>query len=180
MAEPQIPRDDPVVVAARIGAALDDAGLDYAIGGALALGYWSEPRGTNDVDVTVYAPVDAPDECFEALREAGGEFLESDAVPSIREHGFFRLTIEGMRVDVFLPTIPIHESCRTRRQSVKMDGVAVYVWQAEALAIFKMMFFRPRDLLDVEAMLIDQQDAFELDLVALTSLVPFGSTSAIN
>ena len=45
MGEPQIPQDDPVVVAARIGAALNEAGLDYAFGGALALGYWSEPRG---------------------------------------------------------------------------------------------------------------------------------------
>ena len=109
---------------------------------------------------TVYVPVDAPDDCFVALRKAGGEFVDLDAMLSIREHGFFRLTFDGMRVDVFLPTIPIYEACRSRRQSVVMEGASVWVWQAEALSIFKMMFFRPRDLLDVEAMLDDQKEAF--------------------
>ena len=161
MAKSPTPQSDPVEIAARIGAALNEAGLDYAIGGALALGYWSEPRGTNDVDVTVYCPVDAPDECFVALRRAGGEFVDLDAMLSIRDHGFFRLTFDGMRVDVFLPTIPIYEACRLRRQSVVMEEVSVWVWQAEPLAIFKMMFFRPRDLLDVEAMLEDQKKSFD-------------------
>jgi len=156
---------DPLVVAARVGSALEGLGLDYAIGGALALGFWSEPRGTNDVDVTVYVPPDRPDDCFEALRIAGGEFRETDAILSIREHGFFRLTVDDMRVDVFLPMFPFHEACRSRREQVDMEGEQIYIWQAESLAIFKMMFFRPRDLLDVEAMLEDQQDSLEINWV---------------
>lgn len=46
-----------------------------------------------------------------------------------------------------------------------MEGEPVFVWSAEALAVFKMMFFRPRDRLDVEAMLQDQAEAFETEWV---------------
>jgi hypothetical protein len=159
MADAQTPEINAFIVAARVGTALNSAGLDYAIGGALALGYWSEPRGTNDVDVTIYVDPDLPDDCYEPLRAAGGEFRNSEALVSIREHGFFRLTVDGIRVDVFLPTIPVHQLCRSKRQQVVMEGEPVFVWSAEALAVFKMMFFRPRDLLDVESMLQDQGDA---------------------
>lgn len=38
-------------VASKLAAALDGAGIPYAIGGAIALGAWSDPRGTYDVDL---------------------------------------------------------------------------------------------------------------------------------
>jgi hypothetical protein len=44
---------DPAQVAQAIAAALEAAGCDYALGGAIALGFWAEPRGTVDVDVTI-------------------------------------------------------------------------------------------------------------------------------
>jgi hypothetical protein len=42
--------------AQRIAAALEAAGISYAIGGALALAIAGVPRGTADVDVNVFAP----------------------------------------------------------------------------------------------------------------------------
>ena len=42
-----------------LAAALEEAGVSYALGGALALGVWSVPRGTVDVDVNAF--VDAGD-----------------------------------------------------------------------------------------------------------------------
>jgi hypothetical protein len=42
-------------IAEQLAAALDDAGCEYAIGGALALGCWTTPRGTVDVDVPLWA-----------------------------------------------------------------------------------------------------------------------------
>jgi hypothetical protein len=51
---------DPAQVAQAIAAALDAAGCDYALGGAIALGFWAEPRGTVDVDVTIFVPPQQP------------------------------------------------------------------------------------------------------------------------
>ena len=47
---------DPAHVAIELAAALDAEKCEYAIGGAIALGFWAEPRGTLDVDVTLFLP----------------------------------------------------------------------------------------------------------------------------
>ena len=42
---------NPVAVARRLAYTLEAAGLPYAIGGALALSYYTPPRGTVDADI---------------------------------------------------------------------------------------------------------------------------------
>lgn len=44
---------DPLQAALALAGEFEARGVDYAIGGALALSLWSEPRATNDVDVFV-------------------------------------------------------------------------------------------------------------------------------
>lgn len=44
---------DSYQVAEELAARLEAANCDYALGGAIALGFWSGPRGTLDVDVTL-------------------------------------------------------------------------------------------------------------------------------
>ena len=41
-------------VARRLADRLDENGIPYAIGGALALGVWGAPRNTVDVDISVF------------------------------------------------------------------------------------------------------------------------------
>ena len=43
-------------VALRIASRLDDDGIPYGIGGALALGALGAPRATKDVDMTLFVP----------------------------------------------------------------------------------------------------------------------------
>lgn len=47
---------DSAQIALDLAAALEAAHCEYAIGGAIALGYWAQPRGTLDVDVTLFLP----------------------------------------------------------------------------------------------------------------------------
>jgi hypothetical protein len=54
MPEPDHQPTDAFQVAGQIAAALDRCGEDYALGGAIALAYWAVPRGTLDVDLTVF------------------------------------------------------------------------------------------------------------------------------
>ena len=49
---------DAAAVARALAAALDARGQEYALGGAIALGYWAAPRGTVDVDLTLFLPSD--------------------------------------------------------------------------------------------------------------------------
>jgi hypothetical protein len=58
---------------------------------------------------------------------------------------------EGMRIDVFLPSIPFAlEAARTRKKLTDADGWSGWFLSAEALAVFKLLFFRGKDLVDLE------------------------------
>ncbi len=129
---------------------LQQRGHEYAIGGAIALGYWGQPRGTVDVDVTIFLEPGRPSSCLHLLEEMGCEVNDVRALDSLREHGFCQIRYLGVRVDVFLPTIPFYETARQRRRRVRLGENSIAVWDPEVLAVFKMMFFRRKDVADVE------------------------------
>lgn len=147
---------DAAITARQIAAMLDVRQQPYAFGGAIALGYWAIPRGTVDVDLTLFLPHDQPSECLQVLRDLECEFSESETIGSLSEHGFCRVVRHGVRVDVFLPLIDFYEQARQRRKRVDLDGQPIFVWDAETLCVFKMMFFRRKDLADVEQLLRTQ------------------------
>ena len=53
-------------IARAIADALEERGIGYAIGGAIALGYYAVPRATVDVDVNVFVAAIA---CYAELAE---------------------------------------------------------------------------------------------------------------
>jgi len=149
------------MVACQLAEQLETRGLEYAFGGAIALGFWGVPRGTVDVDLTLYLPHDRPSECTQLLLDLGCELKPSVAAQSLREHGFCSVEYAGVRLDVFLPTIPFYEAARARRRRMEIDGRPIAAWDAESLAVFKMMFFRRKDLADVEQILQTQGRQFD-------------------
>ena len=147
------PPVNAATVARQLAEQLELRHQEYAVGGAIALGYWGTPRGTVDVDLTVYLPADKPSDCTWLLQDIGCELSAAEAVQSLRENGFCRVSYAGMRVDVFLPTVPFYEAARVRRKPAALAGQPVMIWDAESLTVFKMMFFRRKDLADVEQIL---------------------------
>jgi putative restriction endonuclease len=95
---------------------LEGAGIPYAIGGALALCVWGFPRATNDADLDVYATPERLDPVFDALVGAGCDVDRSAARSSATERGDFRVRLDGMRIDVFVPSIPLYDS------AAQLDG----------------------------------------------------------
>jgi len=81
-------------------AALERRGIDYAFGGAIALVFWSEPRGTPDVDITLFLPRDQPTACVHSLQQLGCEVNATQAIASLEEHGFCQASYKGVRVDL--------------------------------------------------------------------------------
>lgn len=159
------PPIDVVDVAKHLAAGLEAEGHEYALGGALALGYWATPRGTVDVDVTIYLSTDKPSECVWVLQQLGCDFSASDAHHSIVEHRFCQVEYGGFRVDVFLPSMPFYSTAYERRRAVDMDGQTVFVWDAETLCVLKMMFFREKDNADLLEVLNVQQEKLDRDWV---------------
>ena len=56
-----------------------------------------------------------------------------------------------MRIDVFLPSIPFaHEAERTRVRVTDAAGWSGWFLAAEAVAVFKLPYFRSKDTADLE------------------------------
>jgi len=135
---------------------LQAAGFDCALGGALALGFWAIPRGTVDVDITVFVD---PNEA-----EGVVEVLESLACALDREDFLNRLA-QGQaavahhnrwRIDVFFPSIPFYAKAQQRIQTGVLLGKEIPVLDPESLAVFKLLCFRPKDLVALAALVASQ------------------------
>jgi hypothetical protein len=159
-------------IARQLAAALEAVKCDYAIGGAIALGFWARPRSTLDVDVTLFLHPTEVSGCLRLLESIGCTSVTGAAERSLSEHGYCQVEFGGGRIDVFLPLIPFYEEARQRRRAVDFGGQRVLVWDAETLCVFKMMFFRLKDLADVEEILRVQGDHLNTDWV-------FGQIQAI-
>lgn len=137
--------------AQRIADALERAGLKHAIGGALALAIAGVPRGTADVDVNVFVPEDGVVAVIDVLRTLGMGLDPEAARAQAEREGMFIGRWDGMRIDVFLPSIPFsHEAERTRIRVTDAEGWSGWFLSAEAIAIFKLLFFRGKDVVDLE------------------------------
>lgn len=147
---------DAATVAQQLAALLDERRQPYAFGGAIALGFWAIPRGTIDVDLTLFLSPDKPSECIWLLQGLGCELSVSDALRSLQEHGFCRIRWRGTQVDVFLPLTDFYVRARQRRRQVELGQQSISIWDAESLVVFKMMFFRRKDIADVEQILRTQ------------------------
>jgi hypothetical protein len=163
--EPDNRLQNIAIVAQQLAVSLSEAGQEYALGGAIALGYWAAPRGTLDVDVTLFVPVDQPSACVRLLQSIGCTLSSTQAIQSLSEHGFCQVEFVGHRVDIFLPISEFYEAARQRRKQVELGEKQVYVWDAETLCVFKMMFFRRKDLADVEQILRAQGEKLDRNWV---------------
>lgn len=166
---------DPGEVARRLALALDQRGTDYAIGGAIALGFWGRPRGTMDVDLTLFLPKDKPSTVIWELQEIGCDVLVTRATNSLREHGFCSVSFSGTRVDIFVPTTDFYEQLKARRRRMHLGKDLVSIVDAECLAVLKMMFFREQDLLDIKQILRAQRNHFDRSWVRDQIAEQFGS-----
>jgi hypothetical protein len=132
--------------------------VPYAIGGALAYGLWAIPRATADVDVNVFVDDSALDRVLDALESVD---IEVDRPRCIREaaaRGMFVLQMGLYRIDVFTPSIDFSwEAERTRVEHI-IDGDRIWFLSAEAIAIFKMLFFRPKDIVDLQRLIAVQAE----------------------
>lgn len=156
--------------------ALAAAEIPAALGGSLALGVWGVPRGTQDVDLAAFVREDELDALLETLARAGcgPKPGATDWSPESRET-FFRSAREGdvaivyrgsMRVDVFVPSIPFHEEIeRTLRHVTPPGRGPVPVISAEALCVLKLLFFRPKDIVDLERLVARQRERLDQDYV---------------
>ncbi len=140
-------------VADKLASRLESLGSDYAFGGAIALAFWINPRATVDVDVTLFLDPTKPTSVLQCLSQLGCDFDLERSVSLLREYSFCHAKLDGRQVDVFLPNTPFYEAARSRRVRRRLIETDAWVWDAATLSVFKLMFFRQKDFVDVIQML---------------------------
>jgi len=151
-AEPSLP--DKVIA---IHDALQGGKIPHAIGGALALAYYAEPRATIDIDLNVFVPTASYPSVIEALAPLGIKVddLDQDA---LERDGQCRLWWGDNPVDLFFAYDEIHEEMRKETRKVPFADTSLPILSPEHLAICKAMFDRPKDWIDIEQMLVATDD----------------------
>jgi len=112
--------------------ALKTAGIQHAIGGAIALGHYAEPRPIRDIDVNVFVGPERRAEVEAALAD-----LDDDGPP----------------VHLFFAEDALHEAMPAAVRDVPFAGSTIPIVSPEHLVVRKALLDRPKDRLDIEAIL---------------------------
>lgn len=161
--------NDPLIVVHRAVAvyqSLTAAGVRCALGGALSLAFHTDdPRATQDIDFNVSLPADRAREGLLAL--PADVPWDDTTVAAIERHGQIRIMwpVEGgvpIPLDLFFAEHELHDVVAERSVEVTLGGAGVQILSATDLTIFKALFDRPKDWVDIQAMLDSHDSTVDL------------------
>lgn len=125
--------------------------VPHAFGGALALAYHAEPRATIDIDLNVFVPASRCAEVLEPLAAVG---VGTDhAAAAVARDGQARVVWDRTPIDLFFAYDPFHDAIRRGAVEVPFADTVIPVLSAEHLVVCKVVFDRPRDWVDIDAVL---------------------------
>lgn len=154
---------------------LKAAKVPYMIVGGLAANYYGCPRATYDLDLVVELKEAEAKRLVHLASRAGFRTHEQEVLILTKAGNRFVMeSPEKYRVDFWLAKTELDREMFNRRKRAKVFGVQVWISTPEDLILQKLRSARPRDLDDVQAMLIRhsgkldmnylEQKAAELDL----------------
>jgi hypothetical protein len=154
--------------------ALEAAGVDYMIGGAVAAWAWGEPRATQDLDLVVDLPVEAIGKLSKELGKR--DMLVPPAIMLdnlLEERGDLAINaihmFSGFKADLFLVRSgdALRRSAFERRQRLDLGPPfsEVYLHSPEDLILYKLLYFsisqQPKHTRDIAAILRAKGDQLD-------------------
>lgn len=125
--------------------------VPHAFGGALALAYYAEPRATIDIDLNVFVGVDRVQDVAEPFARIGVAI--EGGVELIRRDGQARVLWDETPIDLFFAYDAFHEAAAAKRRLVPFSDATISILAVEHLVVCKVIFNRPKDWVDVDAIL---------------------------
>jgi hypothetical protein len=150
------PTTIPAVQLISIVDALEQEGIPCAVGGAVALGYWSPGRGTEDLDFNIFLPTSRAADIFVLLTSLGVTVPE-DADATVKREDQIRTRWGVVYVDLFFAYDDVHDECRRRAARVEFGtaptSTSMWVLCAGHCVFFKVLYNRQKHWLDIERVL---------------------------
>jgi hypothetical protein len=129
------------------------AEVPHAFGGALALAYYAEPRATIDIDLNVFIPATRFADVAAPLTQLGVTVPAPDTERVVSRDGQVRVFWDATPIDLFFAYDPFHEAAAKATRAVPFADGTIPILAAEHLVVCKAIFDRPKDWVDVEALL---------------------------
>ena len=169
---------------------LGKAGIDYMLGGAIAVWSWGEPRSTQDVDLVVHLRVEQVRALSEELEKVA-IFLPVDIIVDALSETRGDLPLNaihgssGYKAEMFLvrEDDALRKAAFARRVQVDFGGQAgvVYVHSPEDIIIYKLLYYalsqQTKHVRDIGSILKIKGD--ELDYAYIEKWVAKKELSAI-
>lgn len=145
----------PIVAIQRLIEKLDDQGV---IIGGVAASLLGQPRLTADADALLLLSIDVVPMLIEWAQAEGLRPRLPDVVDFARRNRvvLLRHTESGIDVDISLGLLPFEVEAVARSQEYQAGSLTVRLPTPEDLIILKAVAHRPKDLLDIEAVLAAQ------------------------
>jgi len=139
-----------------IEAALSE--IPHAFGGALALAYYAEPRATIDIDLNVFVPAERFSDVAVPLGRLGAASDNPLVAAIVQRDGQARVMWDATPIDLFFAYDSFHDAAGAARHVVPFGGGTIPILAAEHLIVCKAVFNRPKDWVDIDAMLAADTD----------------------
>ncbi|MEX0873855.1 MAG: hypothetical protein WD646_13955 [Actinomycetota bacterium] len=146
-----------------IGEVLRSHGIPHAIGGAIALAYYGEPRTTIDIDVNVFVDADRAGPVLDVLAGLGIDGVSDETIGIVSRVGQIELLWDETPIDLFFMNHPLHRECAKRVRQVPFGTDVIKILAVEDLVLFKIAFNRRKDWIDLEQVLFATAGTFDLN-----------------
>ena len=139
------------------------------IGGVAVIAH-GVPRYTADVDATFTAPQESLERIFDVFAQHRIVPLIAGALAFARERQVMLLRHEpsGVDLDVSLAWLPFELDAIGRSEVIDYAGVPIRIPHPDDLVIYKLVAARPRDLDDVERLLLLHGPSLDLRRIVAT------------
>jgi len=158
--------------------ALDAAGVEYMLGGALAVAAWAEARSTQDVDIVISIPIAKMERLSQEL-EKRDMLVPADIIYNLWAETRADLPVNaihlytGYKAELFLlrPGDDLRRAAFSRRRLVDLGPPLgeVYVHSPEDLILYKLLYFsiseQPKHTRDIASIILAQGDDLDVEYI---------------
>jgi hypothetical protein len=127
--------------------------IPHAFGGALALAYYAEPRATVDIDLNAFVGTEQLPEVAHALASLGVDAADPAVAAAIQRDGQGRVMWDTTPIDLFFAYDPFHIAAAHRVRQAPFADTTIPILGPEHLVVCKAVYDRPKDWVDIDAML---------------------------